>query len=378
LIGISIYVFNFDLIFEIQLEEHYRTSKMDSIITLIFAIGTYTVNTSSEGIYLVELNLANKSAEIVRTISATNPSFLEYTGENAMLYYVEEVGNKAGTVNAARVDFTDLSVEKKSSFMTQGSAPCHLAISPDQQTLIASNYSSGNFTTFKLAPEGEIESETSNYAFNAHSVHPTRQKQSHVHSAFYTPDGNNVFVQDLGGDGIYQFKASQITKNGQSYVTHQMPKGSGPRHLALSSTNEFVYIINELNGTIDVYGLDENGFVKNHVQNISTDTTDGDNLCAHIRLSSDGRFLYASNRGTKNSLAVYVVGPDGKLALVQTISSGGDGPRHFEFTPDGDFMLVANQYTNNVSIFRRDKQNGQLSKMDLEIKVPAPVCIVSL
>src|SRR5690606_29301546 len=163
----------------------------------------------------------------------------------------------------------------------------HLAISPDQQTLIASNYSSGNFTTFKLAPEGEIESETSNYAFNAHSVHPTRQKQSHVHSAFYTPDGNNVFVQDLGGDGIYQFKASQITKNGQSYVTHQMPKGSGPRHLALSSTNEFVYIINELNGTIDVYGLDENGFIKNHVQNIPTDTTDGDNLCAHIRLSSD-------------------------------------------------------------------------------------------
>jgi len=351
---------------------------MDSIITLIFAIGTYTVNTQSDGIYLVKLNLADKSVEIAQTIPATNPSFIQYVGDNAMLYYVEEVGNKVGTVNAARIDFGDLSVEKLSTFMTQGSAPCHVAISPDLQTLIASNYSSGNFTTFGLNSNGEISSELSHYTFNAHSSHPTRQKQSHIHSAFYSPDGTNVFIQDLGGDGIYQFKANAIIKSEQPYVTHQMPKGSGPRHLVFSSSNEFVYIINELNGTIDTYRLDEKGFIKSHVQNISTDITEGDNLCAHIRLSSDGRFLYASNRGTKNSLTVYAVAQDGTLSLAQTIPSAGEGPRHFAFTPDEDFILVANQYTDNVTIFRRDKQNGKLTKMDIEIKIPSPVCIQSL
>ncbi len=378
MIGICIYVFNFDLVFEIQLEEHYRTSKMDSIITLIFAIGTYTVNTSSEGIYLIELNLSNKSAEIVKTIPATNPSFVQYVGDNATLYYVEEVGNRVGSINAVRIDFADLSAKKLSSFMTQGSAPCHIAISPDQQTLIASNYSSGNFTTFELTPEGEISREMSNYIFDARSTHPSRQKQSHIHSAFYTPNGKNVYVQDLGGDCIYQFAANAITKNQQPFVTHQMPKGAGPRHLTFSPSSEFVYVINELNGTIDAYGLNENGYIKNHIQTIPTDTTEGDNLCAHIRLSLDGRFLYASNRGTKNSIAVYKVAHNGMLSLVQVINSGGEGPRHFEFTPDENFILVANQYTNNVSIFRRNEQDGLLSKMDLEIKVPAPVSVAQL
>src|SRR5690606_10038279 len=123
---------------------------------------------------LIKLNVADKSVEITQTIPASNPSFLRYVGDYAMLYYVEEVGNRMGTVNAARIDFSDLSVEKLSTSMTQGSAPCHVAIGPDLQTLVTSNYSSGNFTTFKLTPEGKIEHESSNYTFSAHSTHPTR------------------------------------------------------------------------------------------------------------------------------------------------------------------------------------------------------------
>ena len=351
---------------------------MNSIIPLLLAIGTYTVNTSSSGIYLVELDLANKSSKVVKTIPANNPSFLHYTDHSSTLYYVEEVGKREGMINATRLNRTDLSFEKLSAMKTQGNGPCHVEVSPDKGTLIASNYSSGNFTAFALSPNGEINQELSNYPFEANSIHPTRQKRSHIHSAFYSPNGKNVFIQDLGGDHIYQFEANAIHKNGQPYTTYTTPKGAGPRHIAFSSDNRFVYVINELNGTIDVYGLDKKGFIRQHLQNIATDTTVGDNLCAHIRLSADSKFLYASNRGDKNSIAVYAVAKNGKLTLQQVIASGGKGPRHFEFTKDENYIIVAHQYTNNVTLLHRDRDKGLLTHSGIEISIPSPVCVVML
>ena len=351
---------------------------MNSIIPIILAIGTYTVNTPSAGIYFVNLDLANKTSYIVHTVAATNPSFLQYVEQSSTLYYVEEVGNKAGTINALHLNPTDLSTEKISSFKTQGSDPCHIAISPDQKTLVASNYSSGNFTAFALASNGKISRELSNYSFKTSSVHPTRQKQSHVHSAFYSPNGKNIFVQDLGGDHIYEFQAEAIGKNGQPYITHDTPKGSGPRHVTFAANNKFTYVINELNGSIDVYRLNKKGQIQQHVQNIPTDTVAGENLCAHMRLSSDGKFLYASNRGDKNNIAVYSVAKNGKLTLLQIIGTGGSGPRHFEFTKDENYIIVANQYTNNIVLFKRDTKKGALTNSGIEISVPSPVCVALL
>ncbi len=348
---------------------------MSSIIPILLAIGTYTANTSSSGIYFVELDITNKSAKIVKTVSAVNPSFLHYVHQSSTLYYVEEVDNREGTINAAHVNRTDLSLEKISSLRTQGSAPCHIGISPDNNTLIASNYSSGNFTAFGLDKDGKISGELSNYRFKSKSVHPTRQKHSHIHSAFYSPDGKHVFIQDLGGDHIYQFEADAVRKNEQPYTTYATPEDAGPRHIAFADNNKFVYAINELNGTIDAYSLNKKGIIQKHLQNISTDTVSGDNLCAHIRLSSDGKFLYASNRGKKNNIAVFKVAKDGELNLQQVISCGGSGPRHFEFTKDENYIIVTNQYTNNVVLFHRDRKKGIIAPSGIEISIPSPVCV---
>lgn len=347
-----------------------------NILPILIAIGTYTSNTASEGIYIMELDLENQQYHIIQTIAAQNPSYLQYLNKKSTLYYVEEVG--AGTVNAVQLDNTNWAVEQTYTFKTEGSSPCHIAISPDEKTLIASNYSSGNFTTFSLKENGIIEQHLSSYQFESNSVNPTRQKQSHVHSAFYTNDGKKVFIQDLGGDHIYQFDAEAIRKNNSPFITHKMPEGSGPRHLTFSSDKKFVYIINELNGTIDTYSLNKEGEIKAHIQNITTDNTEGDNLCAHIRLSPDGKYVYASNRGEKNSISVFAVQRNGTLLHIQTIGAEGKGPRHFEFTPDGKWIIVANQLSNNISLFARDEKSGLLSFSNLKVDIPAPVCITVL
>lgn len=347
-----------------------------NLLPILIAIGTYTANTDSKGIYLLELDTEKQQSRIVNTFAAQNPSFLQYSPDNSMLYYVEEIG--AGTVNSVQLDREQVHFGQATTLSTQGGAPCHIALSPDQKTLIASNYSGGNFAAFSLADDGTLEQRQATHAFYASSVVPDRQKQSHIHSAFYSPDATKVFVQDLGGDHIYQFDANTITENNTSYITHKMAPGSGPRHLSFSSDQRFVYILNELGGTVDVYTLNKAGEIDRHLQNIATHEGEGETWCAEIRLSPDGKFLYASNRADKNSISVFGVAQDGRLQLLQVLSSEGKGPRHFNFSPDGKWIVVANQLSNNLSVFARNPEDGRLTFSGMKIDIPSPVSVAVL
>lgn len=347
-----------------------------NLIPILIALGTYTSDTGSEGIYLLELDPLQQKSRIINTLPAHNPSFLQYSVEKGMLYYVEEIA--AGTVNSVEISTKDGTFGRISTLSTQGGAPCHITLSPEQRKILASNYSGGSLATFELAEDGSLSQPQALHAFHASSILPDRQRQSHIHSAFYTGDGDKVFVQDLGGDHIYQFDADIITATNAPYLTHKMTAGSGPRHLTFSSDQRYVYILNELAGTVDVYTMLDSGQIGTHMQRIATDDRAGDTWCAEIRLSADGKFLYASNRAEKNSITVFAVAKDGRLHLLQVVSSEGKAPRNFNFSPDGKWVIVANQQSNNLSIFERNTETGLLTFTGMKVDIPSPVCVLPL
>ena len=53
----------------------------------------------------------------------------------------------------------------------------------------------------------------------------------------------------------------------------------------------------------------------------------------------------------------------------------GTNPRNFSLSPDEDFLLVANQDTNNIISFKRNAATGKLTFV-AEISAPTPVCIL--
>ena len=100
---------------------------------------------------------------------------------------------------------------------------------------------------------------------------------------------------------------------------------------------------------------------------------------ADIHVSPDGKFLYASNRGKENNLAIFSVNQQsGKLTLKGYQSTMGEIPRNFCIDPTGNFLLVANQETNNIVIFRRNKETGMLSYTGEQLRIPKPVCLKML
>ena len=162
-------------------------------------------------------------------------------------------------------------------------------------------------------------------------------------------DNRFAIVADLGLDEllVYPFDASQGTL-GTPRVVKTDP-GVGPRHLTLASSGKFVYVINEMKSSLTVYSYDTGDGAMAPLQKISTlpSSFHGENTAAEVVLGASGKFLYASNRGDDNSIAVFSVDQaKGTLTLVEFVPTGGKTPRNFAIDPSGRWLVAANQDSN--------------------------------
>ena len=188
---------------------------------------------------------------------------------------------------------------------------------------------------------------------------------------------NSAFLAVQQGDEfkIYNSPAGDKIYTPASQPFVKLPPGSGPRHFDFSPDGSYIYLINELNSTITV--LQRYGNTWKSIQTIKTIPKEykGENWCADIHLSPDGRFVYGSNRGN-NSISVFTRDPvGGRLEIIQTIPVEGNWPRNFAFDPSGNFLLAANQKSNDITVFRVDKLSGKLRYTGIKVPLQSPVCL---
>ncbi|MBN1414718.1 MAG: beta-propeller fold lactonase family protein, partial [Bacteroidales bacterium] len=107
-----------------------------------------------------------------------------------------------------------------------------------------------------------------------------------------------------------------------------------------------------------------------------TEGNPGEASCADIHITPSGKYLYASNRGSYNSIAMYTVDEKtGELTWIGSQHVKGKTPRSFIIDPTGQFLLVANQDTDNIVTFRINPESGMLMDTGIESNVPTPVCL---
>ena len=140
------------------------------------------------------------------------------------------------------------------------------------------------------------------------------------------------------------------------------------------NNGKLAYLAGELSSEVAV--LEYNNGIFNLIQIVSTIPVDWTkhNGVAAIRISSDDKFVYVSNRG-HNSIAVFEVEEDGILKLIQTISTNGDFPRDFALDNSERFIVVAHQNSTIASLFARNATSGKLELLQTDIPVPEVVCV---
>jgi 6-phosphogluconolactonase len=185
-----------------------------------------------------------------------------------------------------------------------------------------------------------------------------------AHSILPDPANRFVFAASLGGDRIV--RAAFDAQTGMMNVLPPVnaKKGAGPRHLRFSPDGRFLYLINELDGTINAYRYDADNGALTELQSITLlpSGVTGKVASADIHITPDGRFLYGSERVTNTLAAFRVDAASGKLTPIGSVPSE-PSPRGFAIDPTGAFLLCAGQTSNRVAIYTIDQRSGALNRI---------------
>lgn len=343
--------------------------------TYSFYVGTYTDN-ESEGIYkyVLEKNGHLKSLGLVA--KSVNPSFLAMSENKEYLLAVNEISNPAGvgTIESFSISNDSLSLINQS--ITGGAHPCFVSINPDGYVLTA-NYTGGNIGLLKLNKKGELSGLLDIQQHYGKGIND-RQDGPHAHSAWFERSNNTVISLDLGTNELWFSQLDTVLHKLQAGDPYKlkMADGAGPRHLVFHPNNKWLYVLNELNSTVSLVLKTDGNQYKRGLSFSSLPLAYSEaNYPADIHISSDGKFLYISNRG-HNSISIYGVNQhDGSLNLLAHESTHGKWPRNFSLSPDENYLLVANQHSNNIVTFKRDKITGLLYYVE-GIEAHSPVCIL--
>jgi 6-phosphogluconolactonase len=349
---------------------------------LLLYVGTYTAG-NSEGIYLYRLNLASGELKhVANTRGVVNPSFLALAPSRRYLYAVNEVGEfagkKSGAVSAFAVDQRTGELRLLNQQASLGADPCYVDVAAGGRFVLIANYTGGNVTVFPVQRDGSLGAATDMKQARGSSVNRERQEGPHAHYIALDPTNRFAYSCDLGTDKIMVFGFD--ARNGKLLPGEppsvQVEPGAGPRHLAFHPSGKYVFVVNELHSTVTAFARDPAKGSLKELQTLTTLPKDftGTSWSADIHLSPDGRFVYSSNRG-HDSIAIFALDARGGLATVGQESTRGMIPRNFAIDPMGTFLLVANQKSDNIVVFRRDRDTGRLRFTGQVAEVPSPVCL---
>ena len=341
--------------------------------------GTYTSG-KSEGIYVYQFNSTDGTAKPVSQVKISNPSFIAVSPDEQFVYSVEE----DAASNGKGGEITAFSFNKKTGSLTfinrqptGGDHPCYVSVDKTGKWVAAGNYTSGSLSILRVQANGGLDVATT-ITHAGSGPNKARQASPHVHCTFFSADNHFLFVPDLGIDKlmIYAFdeNTGKLTAAKQPFA--QSEPGAGPRHICFDAANKFAYLVEELSGTVVTYKY-KNGKL-NRKQRISTMPAGDTSIAgsADIHVSPDGKFLYASNRAEANTIAIFSINQhNGKLSLIGHQSTLGKTPRNFNFDPTGNFLLVANQNSDAIVVFKIDKETGLLTDTGNRIDVGKPVCL---
>ena len=327
--------------------------------------GTYTKK-ESKGIYKAQFDPETGSLSDLKLVAAEpNPTFIAFS-EKGNLYSVGAQDGKGG-IASFTADFQPLN-----HVVEEGAPLCYVSVDDKRQLVYGANYHKGQVLVYKI--EGDDQLSLIDQDTHEGKGPHENQASPHVHFADLTPD-QYLITCDLGTDSLHTY---EVSDQGKLTLLHhyQTAPGAGPRHLVFHPHHKIAYLINELNATIDVLFYDGMGEFE-HFQTVSTlpEDYDGQKWASAIKLSADGKFLYASNRA-HNSIAVFEVIADGSLKLFEIVPTDGLNPRDFTLSPDQHYLIATHQDSPNATVFKRDPETGRLSSLSHDFYVPEAVCTV--
>lgn len=323
-------------------------------------IGGYTKHESA-GIYQFDFIGSGDQAHLEQrrnVVEVGGPTYFQKDGQ--FIFTIKNENGQGGIAAFANGKLV-------SQLLHEGASPAYIGINKEKKLLYTANYHTGVLAVISYDDQGQLTLlDQVKHENKALGPRP-EQASAHPHYFDETPGGHLVSC-DLGQDRVdfYGFDGQKLTH----LASYQNEDGFGSRHLAFSPDGKYFYVAGELSSQVNAVKFDEENWMFRSLATYSTipESWDQHNGAAAIRLSSDGKFLYVSNRG-HDSIAVFAVLPDQALKLVQRVSTFGEFPRDFNWDAEEKYVVAANQNSNNATLYQR-QSDGTLTPLEKDIAVP--------
>jgi 6-phosphogluconolactonase len=365
----------------------------------VFAyVGTYSDH--GEGIHLLRQDAATGDLTRVRVFpSAVNPTWLALGPDKRFLYSANEISNfeggTSGSVTAYGIDKANGNLSAIGTVTSGGAGPAHLSVDPRGRYVFVANYGGGSVAVIPVRPDGSLGAPTdivndTSVCSPPCRVGPARAEKgprgnfsisghdaAHAHMILTDPSGDYVIANDLGLDRTIVWALDRAAGKLKVHHTTSSSAGAGPRHFAFHPNGRWFYSVNEQASTVAFMHY-ETGRLR-LIDEVSTlpHGFAGTNFTSEIAVSHDGRYVYAANR-LHDTIAVFLVGSDGRLRYVREEWTRGDYPRSFAFDPAGRFLYSCNHRGDSITVYAVGEHGRTLAFAGHYVAVGSPACIVFL
>jgi 6-phosphogluconolactonase len=308
-----------------------------------------------------------------------NVDWILYSHDRSHLFAASEVdsfrGIPTGAVASYSVEGGRLTAVSAQNSAAKGT--CHIGLDKTGRVLISADYGGGAAAAFQITV-GLLSKATWTEHYKGTGPVTDRQEAAHAHFASFSPDNRFAYINDLGSDCIHIYRLHAETAMLESVGAYKAPPGSGPRTLHFHPNGITAYCMNELNSSVDVlqwHKADGTLAPVSHL-NLKPDPAKGPNTGCDTVITRDGRFAYFANRGDDFIFACSVDAKTGALTPIGKTPSGGKTPRNFVLDPTEKWMLVANQNSSQLVVFRRNVETGEIAAQGRAFDCPSPMCIL--
>lgn len=350
----------------------------------LLLVGTQTAQTS-KGIYAYTLDASTGDLkQIGLAAEADNPTFLVLAPNRRNVFVANELneyeGKSSGAISSYSLDRKNAKLIKINEVATGGTGTCHVGVDHTGRAAFAANYAGGSAASFRVSADGHLSPAAWFEQYTGQGPDKDRQEMPHAHRVTVSPDNRFLLVNDLGLDEIHIYRLDAATAKVKlnEPSAWKSAAGAGPRALRFHPNGRWAYCVTEMGSTVDV--LDWNpvhGSLKT-VQTVSLRPKDFSGVTggADIVFDRGARFAYAIDRFDDIVVTFSVSPHDGKLTLLNRISCNGKVPRHLALDPSGRWLLIANQASDNISMFSRDNRSGLLTSSGKSFPLSKPQCLV--
>jgi 6-phosphogluconolactonase len=309
-----------------------------------------------------------------------NIAWLAFSHGRDYVYSALDLDSFRGKPTGEVMSFRVLSGELQplSARNSAGTGTCHVAVDQTGRMLVAADYTGASAASFRIE-DGKLSEAAWTEHYTEHGPNLERQPTAHAHFASFSPDNRFAYINDLGGDSIHIYRPDPATAGmTPAGIFHSAP-GTGPRTLHFHPNGRTAYSMNELVSTVDVLDWhkgDGRLTLVNTIKLLPPDSTGTSTGCDTV-ITRDGRFVYFANRGDDFLYAFRADATTGALSPIKRSNCGGKTPRNFTLDPTEQWMLVANQDSNLISVFARDPVTGVLADdVKSSVEAAAPMRIL--